>query len=110
MAWTVNGLDVGALDDGVKSPSWKRKTLSETLTWSGTGTNQTYTLGYGPYAMTMPVFFLPSSTYTTLQGLQGQQVSISDGVTTWQATLLTVDIDPRISGNAGYEGTLEFQR
>ena len=110
MAWTVNGLDVGALDDGIKSPSWKRTPQSTTLTWSGTGTNQTYTTAWGPWQMTMPVYFTASSIYTALQGLEGQAVSISDGVSTWTATLTRVDIDPLISGNAGYQGSLEFSR
>lgn len=110
MAWTVNGLDVGALDDGLKSPSWKRTPQSQTLTWSGTGTNQTYVTAWGPWTMTMPVGFTAGSTYNTLQGLQGQAVAVSDGVTSWTATLMRVDIDPLISGNAGYVGTLEFSR
>lgn len=113
MAWTVDGTDVGALEDGSYSPDFnQRDTQATTLTWQGTGINETHVTAYGPYAVSLQVWFTDAAKKTTLENKRGTLVTVVNTLTaeSWTATLLQARIRAIAGGAGGYGGTLELVR
>lgn len=97
-------------ESGNRTPTWIRKPRATITPHAGTGAITYHRVGYEPYRIEIPAYIKSDTQYNGLAGFEGVQVTVTDGTTTWTATMETFDVHKLMNGCEGYEGRITFVR